>query len=169
MLSVPITKGRILADRWYVLSCAPRKERVIYHQLHDRGFDVYYPYLIIKTQNPNMLKIEPYFPGYLFIKVDLEQVAFSTFQWMPMTEGLVCSADRPLHVPDRIVKAIHRSLWRVNSTVLGVPIDLGVELKEYSELDAVAGNGDLFNQQISGSDRSQFLYQYLQFVSQSLE
>ncbi len=127
------------------------------------------PILIIKTQNPNMLKIEPYFPGYLFIKVDLEQVASSTFQWMPMTEGLVTSADSPLYVPDRIIKAIHRSLWKINSTVLGVPFEISIGLQDESELDSIAGNGDIFNQQVSGSDRSQLLYRYLQFVSQAIE
>ena len=158
-----------MADRWYVLSCAPRKERVIYHQLHDRGFDVYYPYIIVKTQNPNMLKIEPYFPGYVFIKVDLEQVASSTFQWMPLTEGLVCSAETPVHIPDRIVQAIHRNLWKINSTVLGVPYDVSIGLQDDGDLDSIAGNGDLFNQQVAGSDRSKLLYQYLQFVSQTIE
>lgn len=162
-------KGKKLADRWYVLSCAPRKERVIFHQLHDRGFDVYFPYLIFKTQNPNMLKIEPYFPGYVFVKIDLEHVALSTFQWMPMTEGLVCSAESPLYVPDRIVQAIHRNLWMINSTVLGVPFDLTGLERDECEQDAIAGNGDFFNQQISGSDRSKRLFQYLQFVSQTVD
>ena len=152
-----------------MLSCAPRKERVIYHQLHDRGFDVYYPYLIIKTQNPNMLKIEPYFPGYVFIKVDLEQVASSTFQWMPLTEGLVYSAESPVYVPDRIVQAIHRNLWKINSTVLGVPDDVSVGLQDDSDLDSIKENGDLFNQQFTGTDRSKLLYQYLQFVSQTID
>lgn len=158
-----------MADRWYVLSCALRKERVIYHQLHDRGFEVYYPYLIIKTQNPNMLKIEPYFPGYVFIKVDLEQVAPSTFQWMPMTEGLVSMAEYPVHVPDRIIQAIHRNLWKINSSVLGVPDEVVGFQSKISDEDIAHGNGDLFDEHISGSDRSRRLFQYLQSVGQPSE
>ena len=156
-----------MADRWYVLSCTPRKERVIYHQLHDRGFEVYYPYLITKTQNPNMLKIEPYFPGYVFIKVNLEEVATSIFQWMPMTEGLVCMAENPVFVPDRIIQAINRNLWNINSSVLGVLEDVAVVEQENSDDDAATRNGYLLDQRISGSDRSQRLLQYLQLVSQA--
>lgn len=155
-----------MASRWYVLSCTLNKERVIYHQLHDRGFEVFYPYLIIRTQNPNMLKIEPYFPGYLFVKVDLDTVAESTFRWMPMTEGLVCMADNPAYVPDRIIQAIHRNLWKVNSSILGVPEEVAGIDQTDSAAEIASGNGDLFDQYASATDRSQMLFELLQYVSQ---
>ena len=154
-----------MADKWYVLACTPRKERVMYHQLSDRGFEVFYAYLIVRTTNPNTLKIEPYFPGYLFIKVDLTKVALSTFQWMPMTSGLVCVAGNPAYVPDVIIKAIHRSVRKINSMVLGMMDDLDqTEVVEGDE-SAVAADRVLLDEKLSGPDRAQALLQLLQEVS----
>lgn len=151
-----------MTERWYVLSCAPRKERLIYHQLRDRGFDVYYPYLVARTPNPDTLKIEPYFPGYVFIRVDLDSVAPTTFQWMPLAGGLVCVADVPAFVPDRIIHAIHRRLWKVNSRILGTP---GL-LDEMDQDDIHSSESShLFDQQLSGSDRVNALLQMLQSLS----
>ncbi len=151
-----------MTERWYVLSCAPRKERVIYHQLRDRGFDVYYPYLVARTPSPDTLKIEPYFPGYVFIRVDLDKVAHTTFQWMPLAEGLVCVADVPAYIPDRIIHAIHRRLWKVNSLILGTPGQ-----PDEMEQDEVhlADHSNLFDQELSGSERVNALLQMLQGLS----
>ncbi len=144
------------------MSCTPRKERVIYHQLRDRGFDVYYPYLVVRTQKPNTLKIEPYFPGYVFIKVDLSTVAVTTFQWMPMTEGLISVADAPAFIPDRIVHAIHRNLWKVNSLILGTPERL-LESETPEKEDVIfSGVGNLFDRNLSGFERTTALLQILQ-------
>jgi transcription antitermination factor NusG len=151
-----------LSEGWYVLACTPRKERVIYHQLRDRGFDVYYPYIVVRTQNPNTLKIEPYFPGYMFIRVDLSKIALTTFQWMPMTEGLVCVADTPAFIPDRIVHAIHRNLWRMNSAILGTPEQLNEEDQSATDEVIVPADGSLFDQKLSGRERANALLQMLQ-------
>jgi transcriptional antiterminator RfaH len=62
------------------------------------------------------LQIKPYFPGYLFLKVDLSETSLSTFQWMPYTEGLVCFGTKPAYVPDALVQAIRRHVDELNST-----------------------------------------------------
>jgi len=154
-----------LTSRWYVLSCTPRKERVIFHQLRDRGFDVYYPYLILRTGDPNTLKIEPYFPGYLFVKVDLTEVALSTLQWMPMTDGLITIAGKPALVPDRIIRAIHRNLKSANSRILGMPEELDLSEAWAEEADASQENTLLLDQGASAGDRSRELLKILHGLS----
>ena len=158
-----------MTSRWYVLSCTPRKERLIYHQLRDQGFEVFYPYIVIRTKDLNTLKIESYFPGYLFVKVDLSSVALSTFQWMPMTSGLICVAGKPAFVPDPMVQAIHRGLKKVNSNVLGMPEDLEEASKIQSQDDAVPVTGSLFDPHTPGGDRTRALLQMLQGMSLSSE
>lgn len=56
-----------------------------------------------------------YFPGYMFIRLDLEQVGLSTFQWMPNTEGLVCFGMKPAFVPDLLIEAIRRHVSNLNA------------------------------------------------------
>ena len=143
----------------------PRKERVIYHQLRDQGFDVYYPYLVARTSSPNMLKIEPYFPGYIFVRVDADKTALNAFKWLPMVEGLVCVAGLPAFIPDRILHAIHRKLWRVNSQMLGTP-DRSTETEQPLTEDVnFAGDGSLFDQNLSGTERVNALFDLLQGLS----
>ena len=161
--------GDILASSWYVLSCSPRKERVIYHQLRARGFDVFFPYIIVRTNDPNTLRIEAYFPGYLFIKVDLSQIAQSTFQWMPMTSGLVCIAGKPALVPDPMVMAIQRAIKRTNSTVLGMPEELETAEKHPNQSDGFPGNGSFLDLNVSGGDRTRELLQILNGLTSDSE
>lgn len=151
-----------MAVRWYVLACTPRKERVIYHQLQDKGYEVFFPYLINRTKDPNTLKIEPYFPGYLFVRADLSEVPLSAFQWMPMTSGLVCMAGIPAFVPERMIRTIQRSLSKANLRVLGMPEELGLSDTIEPGFPQIPEDGKLFDSQINGEDRARVLLQILE-------
>jgi hypothetical protein len=98
----------------------------------------------------------------MFIRVDLSKIALTTFQWMPMTEGLVCVADTPAFIPDRIVHAIYRNLWRMNSTILGTPEQLNEENQSVTDEVIVPADGSLFDQKLSGRERANALLQMLQ-------
>ena len=78
-----------MPEHWYALRSKPRKEDVLWKQLQAVGFEVFYPQLRVHPINPRSRKLIPYFPGYLFIHVDIDLVGLSTFQWMPHTTGLV--------------------------------------------------------------------------------
>jgi transcription antitermination factor NusG len=157
-----------LTSHWYVLSCTPRKERVIYHQLRAKGFDVFFPYLIVRTKDPNTLKIESYFPGYLFVKTDITKTPLSTFQWMPMTSGLICIDGKPALVPERMILGIHKLLKRTNSVVLGVPDEL-VQASETSQSEKQNGRGDVFDLSKSGGVRAKELLRVLSTLAETPE
>ena len=57
---------------WYVMQSKPNKEELLYEQLRTRDIDAYYPCIKVQPVNPRARKLKPYFPGYLFIKVDPE-------------------------------------------------------------------------------------------------
>ena len=144
-----------------MLACTPRKERVIYHQLRAKGFEVYYPYQITRTKDPNTLKMEPHFPGYVFVKVDLSKIALSTFQGMPMTSGLICVAGKPAIVPEPMIMAIHRMLKKANSSVLGTPEEFENADAYRSAAEGYSGNGNWLDMNASVGDRNRFLLQVL--------
>jgi len=68
-----------MALQWYALRSKPHKEEAVLHQVVTRGYEVFYPRLRVKPVNPRARKIQPYFPGYMFIHVDLEEAGLSTF------------------------------------------------------------------------------------------
>ena len=99
---------------WYALRSKPRKEDVVWRQVLSRGFETYYPRLRVQPVNPRSRKIKPYFPGYLFVHIDLEETGLSAFKWMPHTLGLVSFGGEPAVVPENLIFDIRKRIERIN-------------------------------------------------------
>ncbi len=102
-----------MPNQWYALRSKPRKEDAIWRQLRSEGIEVFYPRLRVNPVNPRSRKIKPYFPGYMFVNVDLEQTGVSRFQWMPHTLGLVSFGGEPAHVPDNLIIELHKRVAEI--------------------------------------------------------
>lgn len=59
--------------RWYAVQTKPRQEEVARENLERQGYRVYLPRLQLKKRRNNRWQtvIEPLFPGYLFLHIDL--------------------------------------------------------------------------------------------------
>jgi transcriptional antiterminator RfaH len=86
---------------WYVLHSKPQKEQWLYKQLTVLEVEVYYPCLSIKGRNLQGT-VKPYFPGYLFVNVDLDLTGISMLKWIPGSQGLVSFGDEPARVPESL-------------------------------------------------------------------
>jgi transcription antitermination factor NusG len=102
-----------MAHFWYALRSKPRKEDILWRQVHTRGFDAFYPRLRVNPVNPRSRKLRPYFPGYLFVYADLEVVGLSIFQWMPHSIGLVSFGGEPAIVPENLIYAIKKRVEEI--------------------------------------------------------
>jgi len=100
---------------WYVMHSKPNKEELLYEQLRIREIDAYYPRIKVQPVNPRARKRKPYFPGYLFIKVDLDVLGPSILRWMPGALGLVDFGSEPASVPDELLQAIQQKVEQVNT------------------------------------------------------
>jgi len=98
---------------WYVLRSKPLKEDMVWRQAQSRGFNTFYPRLRVRPVNPRARKVLPYFPGYLFVQADLQDVGLSTFQYMPYAIGLVCFGGEPANVPEELINAIRRRVEEI--------------------------------------------------------
>jgi transcriptional antiterminator RfaH len=99
---------------WYVVHSKPQKEEWLYKQLTALQFRSYYPCLHLRYQKPHLHKSKPYFPGYLFVNVDLELTGRSVLQWIPGSLGLVSFGGEPTHVPDELIQKIRRRVDQIN-------------------------------------------------------
>ena len=102
--------------RWYVLRSKHRNEDLLYQQLHHCDIEAYYPCVHLQPIKSPTRKIKPYFPSYLFVRVELDAVGISFFQWIPGAIGLICFGGEPAWVPDGMLQAIRR---RVNQMRAG--------------------------------------------------
>jgi len=148
--------------RWYVLQSKPQKESFLYDQLRLQEIKVYYPRLYVKPVNPRARRIKPYFPGYLFVHVDLENIGLSRLQWIPGGRGLVSYEGVPAFVPDAILNAIRQKVEEKNSTSV-------LSFNEFRSGDQIeinsgpfSGYHAIFDSKLSGNDRVRVLLQMLQ-------
>ncbi len=146
---------------WYVLRSKPNKEDFLWGQVLAHQIEVFYPSIRVKTVNPRARKMRPYFPGYLFVHADLQDVSHSFWRWLPGASGLVSFDESPALVPDALVEAIRRKCDSINAAggeqLLGLqPGDpVVIQSGPFSAYEAI------FDKCISGNDRVRVLLKVL--------
>lgn len=146
---------------WHALRSKPRKEEVVYRQMLNHNIEVYYPRIRVHPVNPRAKKIQPYFPGYLFVHVDVEDLGLSYFQWMPHTLGLVCFGDEAAIVPDHLITELKKRVKEI--TEAGGEFFDGLKSGEpvYIRQGPFAGYEAIFDTHISGTERVRVLLKLL--------
>jgi transcription elongation factor/antiterminator RfaH len=150
-----------MAEYWYALRTKSRKEDVVWKQIVDRDFDVFYPRLKVNPVNPRSRKVRPYFPGYLFVKLDLEKAGLTTFQWMPHTVGLVSFGGEPAAVPENLIHAIRERVEEI-AAAGGIVFD-GLKQGDTVLIDhgPFEGYEAIFDMRLPGTERVRVLLQLL--------
>ena len=150
-----------MAVNWYALRCKPRKEDIVWRQVRSQGFESYYPLLRVQPVNPRSRKVRPYFPGYLFVRVDISEVGLSTFQWMPHAIGLVVFGEEAAIVPDYLIQAIQRRVEEISAAGGELFAGLAPGDKVMINEGPFAGYEAIFDARIPGSERVRVLLQLL--------
>jgi transcription antitermination factor NusG len=150
-----------MSFHWYVLRSKPHKEALVWQQALSHGLETYYPRLKVRPVNPRSRKIKPYFPGYLFVRADLEQVGLSTFQWMPHALGLVCFGGVPAPVPDELIAGIRQRLGEIQAAGSELLHRVKPGDRVVIQDGPFAGYEAIFDVRLSGKDRVRVLLQLL--------
>lgn len=100
---------------WYVVHSKPQKETWLYNQLSALPVEVYYPCLRMRNKKTLTYQSKPYFPGYLFVNVDLDVMGASILQWIPGSRGLITFGGIPACVPDGLLQRIRHRVDAINS------------------------------------------------------
>jgi len=150
-----------MPSQWYALRSKPRKEDVVSKQVRDRDIEVFYPRLRVHPVNPRASKVKPYFPGYLFVRVDIDSVGLSTFQWLPHSTGLVTFGGEPSPVPDHLINAIQRRVAEISSA--GGEIFDALHHGDVVQINYGPFNGyeAIFDARLPGTERVRVLLQFL--------
>ena len=102
-------------EHWYLVHTKPSRERQVAVQLHQRGFVVYLPLIWVSPVNPRASRERPYFPGYLFAKLDLQSVGADVIRWSPGVKDLVEFYGEPASISDAFVAELQQCLNRVRA------------------------------------------------------
>jgi transcription antitermination factor NusG len=101
--------------RWYALRSKPRKEEFLAEQLVLRKIETFNPRIRVQTVNPRARKVRSYFPGYLFLHLDLEKSGTASMQYIPGSAGLVQFGGEAANVPDGLIHAIRARVDEINA------------------------------------------------------
>ncbi len=154
---------------WYALRVKPHRERTVYQRLLGWDIQTFLPMVKVKPKNPRAAKQKPYFPGYLFVFADLDDVGANTMNWMPGTIGLVSFGGIPATVPENLIHELQQRLAQIEAAG-------GLLLAELEPGDKVrivegpfAGYEAIFDMRLPGQDRVQILLSFLSQHPQPVE
>jgi transcription elongation factor/antiterminator RfaH len=150
-----------MLERWYVIHSKPHKEGLLSEQLSVRKIENYYPCLHVRPVNPRCHKIKPYFPGYLFVRIDLAQVGWSTISWVPGVAGLVSFGGEPADVSQNLIDAIRQRVNKVDRTGSSTTIQFKKGEILIIQEGPFAGYEAIFNASLPGSERVKVLLKLL--------
>ena len=154
---------------WYVLRSKPNKEELLWEQLNIRKVETFYPRIRVQPVNPRARKVKPYFPGYVFVHVDLEQMGLSALQWMPGATGFVSFDHQPSVVPEGLVQAIQKKVDAINAAGGEIFVDLEAGDRVEITSGPFAGYEAIFDSRLPGRERVRVLLQLLQGRSAKME
>jgi len=147
--------------QWYAIRSKPNKESSFQRELISRDFEVYYPQLRVNPVNPRSRKWIPYFPGYLFIHVDLQETGTRVLNRIPQSIGLVMFGDYAPVVPEVMLKRIDEKL-KLIAQAGGEKYD-GLKKGDVVDISsgAFAGYEAIFEERLAGEDRVRVLLKML--------
>lgn len=95
-------------EQWYTVHTKPHAEYQVAATFRQRGLTAFLPE--VRRKCGDQTGPQPFFPCYLFVKVDLDVVGLSAVQWTPGLRRLVAFSDRPVALPEEIIDLIrHRA------------------------------------------------------------
>jgi len=150
-----------MAESWYALRSKPRKEEVLWQQLLARDIEVFFPRIRVHPVNPRSRKLRPYFPGYMFVQVDIEAVGLSKFNWMPFAIGLVSFDGEPATVPESLIHEVRKRCDEIAEA--GGEFYDGLKPGDPVRISTgpFAGYEAIFDMRLPGSERVRVLIQML--------
>jgi transcriptional antiterminator RfaH len=102
-------------DQWYTLHTKPNAEYQVAGTLQQRNLQTYLPEIDTAQPKKGRLK-KPFFPCYLFLRIDFENVGFSSVQWTPGLRRIVAFDHQPVTLPDEVINIIRRRLGELEVT-----------------------------------------------------
>jgi transcription antitermination factor NusG len=149
-------------SEWYAVQTQPHKEFLVDRALDAKpGLETYLPMLRVKPVNPRARKRRPFFPGYLFVQADLDEVGLPAIQWTPGVTRVLGYDDVPVPIPAHLIAEIRK---RVGRTQAEDPMGPG----RFRKNDRVritsgpfAGYEGMFDLHLDGRTRVRILVEFL--------
>ncbi len=100
-------------EEWFVVFTKPKQEKLAAEHLQRQGYYCFLPF----AKNPNKIRvrrvitvIEPLFPRYLFIKVDVQRQSIAPVRSTQGVSSIVMFGNRLANIPEHIIECIQNQI-----------------------------------------------------------
>jgi transcription elongation factor/antiterminator RfaH len=120
---------------WYVLHTKSRFESVVNDALLKKALEVYLPRTRVRSRRRDrrLMITVPLFPGYLFVRTDLEPLERLEIIKTPGVVRMVGNKDGPLSVPDQTIASLKIM------TATDLPVTTGTRFRRGDRVMVVNG------------------------------
>ena len=109
--------------QWYAVQTHPNREFLASGALAAiDGVEAFLPTLHVQPVNPRARTERPFFPGYLFVRADLDELGRNSVRYQPGVTRLVGLDDEPTPIPAPIIAEIRDRVAAAQATD---PLGLG--------------------------------------------
>jgi transcriptional antiterminator RfaH len=146
---------------WYALYTKPQMEQRVSAVLQAKGMETYLPTIPVYKGRRQTRKSRAFFSCYLFARMDLGAVGYSSVAWTPGLRRIVSFGGQPAAVRDEVIETLRRRLERVKVSgySVGQAFKSGdrvlIKSGPLRDLEAV------FDKSLSSSDRAKILVDML--------
>ena len=146
-------------EHWFALYTKPHKEYMVSDFLSAQKVEVYLPEIAVKTKRRDRRPKRPFFPHYLFARLDPQDGMIAKLRWTPGLRCIVSTGGRPVPVPDEVVQEIRRRLATMTQAEPEGPFQPGEGVRimrgPFGGLDAV------FDRRLSAQGRVRVFLQWM--------
>ncbi|MFB3887077.1 MAG: transcription termination/antitermination protein NusG [Thermodesulfobacteriota bacterium] len=145
---------------WYVVQTKPASEGRVRAHLTNQGIEVFLP--LLKTSDycwgKMVPRIRPFFPNYLFARIDLER-SYYRVKWTRGVSKILGTGDRPVPISEKVIQSIQGKTGRDNL------VDLEEEWKKGDIVQIASGPfkelRGIFQKKMSDQERVRILLSLL--------
>ncbi len=95
---------------WFALYSKPHKEYFVRDHLGRQGIEVYLPEVSVAYPRRERRPAKPFFPHYLFARLDPLDARMADLRWTPGLRAVVSANGQPVPVPDDVISLLRQRL-----------------------------------------------------------
>lgn len=144
-------------SNWLLLQTKPHKEDFIASEINYRQISYFNPKITRQQKDPRRKNSIPYFPGYLFVKLEPGSQSAHELKWLPGVIGWVSFGSETASLDDRDIDTIRRKVQQINEENNALKVEIPRNTRIKITDGPFAGYEGLFDMHLSGTDRVRIL------------
>jgi transcriptional antiterminator RfaH len=153
--------GERFMKHWYALKTKPQREFVVCEQLRMRDIETFLP-LWHSGMTDARSKLKPFFPTYLFAKIDFGTTGLTSVAHMHGMNYVVACNGEPVHVEQKVIDGIATHLGDLEKMIADTNGQLLVSGDRVKIVQGVfEGYEAIFDRYLAATDRVRLLVEFL--------